>query len=184
MDIGVISTRYAKALLAYATENGVEDKVYQEMLTFAKSFLEIPSLRQAIDNPILPLKEKISLVCNAAGTSVTEEYVRFVKLLFRERREKFFYFISLVFADLYRVKKNITVGRLTTALPVDEATEQRMKRMVRRVTLGPVEFETRIDPQIGGGFIFDVDTYRVDGSIATQFKRVKKQFIEKNKRIV
>ena len=33
MDIGIISTRYAKTLLRFATDNKEEDRVYQEMTT-------------------------------------------------------------------------------------------------------------------------------------------------------
>jgi F-type H+-transporting ATPase subunit delta len=41
-----------------------------------------------------------------------------------------------------------------------------------------------VDPKILGGFIFEIDDYRLDASVATQFEKIKKQFIEKNKRIV
>ena len=37
MDIGVISTRYARALLKSATDAKLEEQVYQEMMTLAKS---------------------------------------------------------------------------------------------------------------------------------------------------
>jgi F-type H+-transporting ATPase subunit delta len=35
-----------------------------------------------------------------------------------------------------------------------------------------------------GGFIFEIGTYRLDASVASQIRRVKQQFIEKNRRIV
>ena len=54
MYIGVISMRYAKALLAYADEKGTEDTVYEEAGILADSFSRIPELRQALDNPVLP----------------------------------------------------------------------------------------------------------------------------------
>ena len=47
MYIGVISMRYAKALLAYADEKGTEDTVYEEAGILADSFSRIPELRQA-----------------------------------------------------------------------------------------------------------------------------------------
>ena len=53
MYIGVISMRYAKALLAYADEKGTEDTVYEEAGILADSFSRIPELRQALDNPCL-----------------------------------------------------------------------------------------------------------------------------------
>ncbi len=59
MYIGVISMRYAKALLAYADEKGTEDTVYEEAGILADSFSRIPELRQALDNPVLPAENKV-----------------------------------------------------------------------------------------------------------------------------
>ena len=145
MDVGVISMRYAKALLEYAAANKVEDEIYMEMLMLSHSFVE---------------------------------------LVLRERREGYVQSMSLMYIDLYRKLKNITIGRLITAYPVDKETEERMKEIVHNRTHGEVDFETKVDPSIEGGFIFEVDTYRLDASVATQLRRVKRQFIEKNRRIV
>ena len=184
MDVGVISMRYAKALLEYAAANKVEDEIYKEMLMLSHSFMAVPELRIALDNPVLAAKEKSSLICNAAGIKVCKEFVRFVELVLRERREGYVQSMSLMYIDLYRKLKNITIGRLITAYPVDKETEERMKEIVHNRTHGEVDFETKVDPSIEGGFIFEVDTYRLDASVSTQLRRVKRQFIEKNRRIV
>ena len=47
-----------------------------------------------------------------------------------------------------------------------------------------MELQTDVDPSIEGGFVFDINDFRLDASIATQLKRVKQQFIDKNRRIV
>lgn len=184
MDVGIISMRYAKALLEYAVECRVEDEIHREMLILSHSFMAVPELRVALDNPVLAVKEKLSLICNAAGIKVCEEFVHFVKLVLREKREGYLQSMSLMYIDLYRKMKNITIGRLITACPVNKDVEDRMKEMVHARTHGEVEFETQVDSSIEGGFIFEVSTYRLDASVATQLRRVKQQFIERNRRIV
>ena len=67
MDIGVISVRYARALLKSATDAKVEDSVYRQMQLLAKSYVEVPQLRQTIDNPMLPKGKKEALLLTAAG---------------------------------------------------------------------------------------------------------------------
>ena len=67
MDIGVISVRYARALLKSATDQQLEATVYKEMMTVAKSYLEVPQLRQTIDNPMLSKDKKEVLLLTAAG---------------------------------------------------------------------------------------------------------------------
>ena len=67
MDIGVISTRYARALLKSATDAKLEEQLYHEMTTVAKSYIEVPVLRQTIDNPMLSKEKKQLLLETAAG---------------------------------------------------------------------------------------------------------------------
>lgn len=181
MYIGVISMRYAKALLAYADEKGTEDIVYEEAGILADSFSRIPELRQALDNPVLPAETKLKLICEAAGGGkVSEELKRFVELVLEERREKFLQFMIMSYIDLYRKQKNISVGKITTVCPVAEEVVNRIRALVVEKTHGTVEFKTKIDPKLEGGFIFEIGTYRLDASVANQIKRVKQQFIAKN----
>lgn len=184
MNVGIISMRYAKALMGYAQDNKVEDEIYREMSTLANSFTALPELRSALDNPMLGKKEKLTLICNAAGVNVCKEFIRFVELVMREHREKHLQSMSLMYMDLYRKLKNISIGKLVTAWPVNKATEERMKQMIVNQTHGTVDFNVKVEPEIEGGFILEIGTYRLDASVATQFRRVKQQFIEKNRRIV
>ena len=66
MEVGILSMRYAKAIIEYAQEKGLEDRLYQEFLTLSHSFCEQPGLREALDNPVITTKEKLALVCTAA----------------------------------------------------------------------------------------------------------------------
>ena len=67
MDIGVISVRYARALLKSALDAKQEDTIYGEMLLLAKSYVEVPQLRQTIDNPMLSKETKQSLLTTASA---------------------------------------------------------------------------------------------------------------------
>ena len=61
MEVGILSMRYAKAMIEYAQEKGVEDKLYQEFLTLSYCFCAQPGLREALDNPVISTKEKLAL---------------------------------------------------------------------------------------------------------------------------
>ena len=87
MDIGVISVRYARALLKSATDQKLEEKVYQEMMTIAKSYLEVPQLRQTIDNPMLSKDKKQMLLLTAVGEKPSELTKSFIQLVLKEDRE-------------------------------------------------------------------------------------------------
>ena len=36
MEVGILSMRYAKAIIEYAQEKGLEDRLYQEFLTLSQ----------------------------------------------------------------------------------------------------------------------------------------------------
>lgn len=185
MYIGIVSMRYAKALLAYANACKTADTVYAEAAKLSESFLKVPGLKRALDNPVLRAADKEKLVLEAAGGGkISEALQRFVKLVISQRREKFLQFMVMSFMDLYRKQRNISIGKITTASPISPEVIERVRAMVEKQTKGTVEFKTRTDEKLGGGFILEIDTYRLDASVTSQIKRVKQQFIAKNRRIV
>ena len=173
MDLGMISVRYARALLKGSLEAKTEDAVYQDMLTLGKSYADVPQLRRALDNPTLKADEKNKLIVTAMGNP-TEMSRRFVSLVLKEGRENHLQFMATSYVTLYRKQKNIINGRLTTAVPVSDTMEQKMKQMVEKRTSATVEFETVVDPEVIGGFILEYDTYRMDASVRNQLKSISK----------
>ena len=176
MDLGVISVRYARALLKSATQTHVEEKVYGEMQLLFGNYMNIPLLRQTIDNPMLAKERKHKLLETAAGAQpkapVSELTSRFFKLVLDEGREEVLQLMAASYIDLYRKQKNITRGKLTTAVAVSPQTELKMRQMVEQNTKGKVEFETEVDPDIIGGFILEYDTYRMDASVKTKLNTI------------
>ncbi len=175
MEIGVISVRYARALLKCATEQKIEDKVYHEMQTLAQSYLQVPELRFTIDNPMLAKNKKESLVVTACGGDISSLTKRFITLVLAEDRENTLQFMASSYITLYRKQKNITRGKLITAVAVTPQIEKKMRQKVESRTQGTVEFQTEINPDIIGGFILEYDTYRMDASIQNQLRNILSQ---------
>lgn len=186
MDIGIIARRYARALLLFACENGHETLVYEQAQQLLFQYNQLPEFRHTIENPMVSRTEKIKLLHNAtAGADTCEELTKFFYLLLEKRREKLLAFILHSFLFLYRKKKKIRQGKLVTAMPLPEETLNELKALILKRYRGrTVEFNTKVDPDIIVGGILEIGYWRIDASIAGQLKRVKKQFIEKNRRIV
>ena len=168
MNTGMIPSRYAKALYEYAGEKSATERVYGEMQRLAGSFAAEPALRRALDNPVLTPEQKSGLVYNAAGGDPSDELKRFVELVLSHKRMQLLHRMALDYMALYRRAHNISTGELQTAVAVDETTELR----------------TLVRPDILGGFIFEMNSMRLDASVATQLREIREQFIDRNKRIV
>ena len=164
--------RYARALLKSATDTKQEDMVYQNMITMAKSFVDVPALRHTIDNPMLSKDKKEALLTVAAGEKPCQLTKAFIALVLKEDRENVMQFMANSYITLYRKQKNVIRGKLTTAARVSVETEQKMRQMVESKTNGTVEFETEVNPDIIGGFILEYDTYRMDASVKSKLNNI------------
>ena len=181
MNTGVVSRRYAKALLAYVKAAKKEGKVYEEMKTLASYFERVAGLRHAVENPVLDIPTKLKLLQEAAGgANVSEELMG---LVLEEKREKFLQFMTWSYIDLYREDKNILIGKLTTAVPSPKLVDY-LQKALSKANNAKVELETKVDANLIGGYIVEVAGTRMDASIANQLKRVEQQFIAKNRRII
>jgi F-type H+-transporting ATPase subunit delta len=172
MDFGVIAVRYARALLKSAVDLKQEDVVYHEMMSLAKSYIQVKQLRFTIDNPMLAKDKKLALLRTACGGDLTKLTTGFLQLVLKENRENILQFMATSYITLYRKQKNITRGTLITATAVTPQVEEKMKKMVESKTHGTVEFNTEVDPSIIGGFILEYDTYRMDASVKTKLSKI------------
>lgn len=183
MNSGIVSTRYARALFEYAQETKTEDTLFEEMKKVADAYSNLPQLRSALTNPVLNVDDKLQLIKSVVGKP-SETFTRFAELLVRQRRENHLQTISLVYMDLYREHKNINVGKLVTAAPVNDEIIQKMKSLLEKQQTGTLEFETVVDPSIDGGFVLFMDTYRLDASVVTQLRQIRQQLVSQNKKVI
>lgn len=192
MNEGVIATRYARSLLEYASERGVESYLYDRMKTLAECFTAVPRLKEALENPMISDKDKTGLICQASGMQPTTEagddgaeaMRRFCGLVIRNRRDKYLHNMALCYQTLYRRLKNISLVRMTSASPMPPQALERIRSMVEKRNRGPVEFVDRTDNTLEGGFIFQIDDMRLDASVASQLRNIRKQFIQKNRKLI
>ncbi len=175
MDLGVISVRYARALLKSAMEQKIEEQVYRDMQTLADSYIEVSDLRSVITNPMMPRNRKAAFLATACGQSSTELTKRFLELVLQGGRENALQLMATSYLTLYRKQKNIIRGTLTTAVPVSAQIHDRMRAVVQARSQGTVEFNTKVNSEIIGGFILEYDTYKMDVSVKSKLNAILTQ---------
>lgn len=151
MDIGTISSRYAKALFSLAKDKEQESRVYDDMKMLADSFSMEPELRGALSNPIVSVPEKVKLLTAAGGIEVCELYSRFINLVLAHKRETLLPFIAYIYIHLYRKEKKITRVRFDTAVAVDDAVKSHLQDKLRKETGCTIEFSGHVEPELIGG---------------------------------
>lgn len=184
MNAGVVASRYAKALLKFVQETGNGDKVYAQAGVLVLRMQEIRQLKDYIENhQEIDSGKKIRLLETALGEPMAMELTRFAGLVIRQRRMEFFHRMLYSFLSQYRELYNIKVGRLITALPA-EGLKERMEEIFHARTGAEVHLDVKVDPDILGGFVFELDDWRLDASVATQIRKISRRLIDNNNRIV
>lgn len=177
MDLGIISIRYAKALLRFAIENNEEEEVYAETEQMAQSFLQNHLIQQTLQNPIISNEQKthILIVAAVGDKKPTLSLQRFIELVVKKGRADAMMFIANSYGTLYREKKHIIKGKLTVPTTVSKSLLEKIQNFVEKQSGCKIAFKVEENPSIGGGFILDYDTYRLDASVRSQLLKLKRE---------
>lgn len=175
MDIGIVSSRYAKALLKFATAHKQTVEVFEAMVLLKESFLKTPRLKAVLANPVLTADEIYRLLYLASGKSESRCLQDFFRLAIKKRRVGLMPFIANSYIEAYRAEKNMILCELIVSAELDSAVVERIKAVVESKTHKHVDFSLHIDPSIIGGFIIEYDSQRLDASVAGRLRELRKQ---------
>ena len=160
MNEGIIATRYARALLKYAVETGKEDELYAQASALVLLFQKVPQFRNVVEgNRELPVEKKLSLMETALGQGLADAIIRFAALV--DSRSRMEYWSRMLASFVERL---------------EAAMEERLG--------GTVVLEDRVDGSLIGGFVLEVEGLRMDASVDGQLRRIRKELIEKDNRII
>jgi len=175
MNTGLISTRYATALLEYSVESNQQEEVYSALKFFLKVYGNVPELRQALQTHSIVKSEKKKIIISACGENVPSTLDEMIELVVKNERQGLIDYIALRYIDLYRERFNIQHGKLVTAVSMDETTKERFIKRIESIIDKELEIETEVEPDIIGGFLLYLDDHRLDASISGKLNRIRRK---------
>ena len=92
-------------------------------------------------------------------------------------------FILRSFVDLYRKENGIVEVRLTMASP-SPGLEEKLRQTLASTIGGTILFTSKVDPDLIGGFVLEVDDKQLNASAKSQLDKIRRKLDELNKRIV
>lgn len=173
---GSLARRYARALMSLGQEQGVAERLGDELSRFARLAQEDPDLKLMLKTPVFPrdLREKV-----IAGIGQTlgfhETMARFLKLLNQKGRLLYLDGISQAFQELSDEAAGRTRASVTAAAPLTPAAEDRLKSVLAALTGKEVIMSVDVDDDIIGGVVTRIEGKLLDGSLRTQLKAVEEK---------
>lgn len=177
MSVTRIATRYAKSLMELAIEQGKLPQVSADMISLAKASRN-RDLFLMLKSPIIPADKKISILDAIFKGNFDKLTMLYLQLLVNKGREVYIPEISAEFEDQHKILQKITSVSVTTATEMSAAVlaELKKKLLESGVTTENLEIETKIDPDLIGGFLLEFDNKRYDASIAHNLEELKSAF--------
>ena len=150
MNSGIISSRYARALLKLVVENGRGEAVCDQAV-------------------------RILFSGDAMPRQYEPEIGQFVSLMKKNGRLEYLRQSLMTFVRLYFEHAGISYAKLVTVSP-DPSISERVRSMLEGRTGGRVVLDEHVDPSIIGGFVLQVGDYVLDASVRHQLDTVRKEF--------
>jgi len=172
-----LAARYAKSLLDLSVEKGQLEKVYADMLWLQGVCKSNRDFVQLLRSPIIKADTKEKIVTTVTTGNVSELTAAFNRLLIVKARESYLPEIITAFIAAYKSQKGIKSIRLTTAIAASEELKTAIVEHVKKSAgFSLVELEEKVDPDLIGGFVLQIDDQLVDASIAYDLRNIAKQF--------
>lgn len=158
MNTGIVSSRYAKALLMLVQESGRGEQVFAQV-------------RELLAHP------------DTVPSPLEDDLTKLIVLLRKNRRLDYLKLILHGFVRMYCKAEGIVIAHLVCAVP-SPGLQPRIEDLLARRTGARILMDSSIDPSIIGGFILDIDDYRLDASVVRQLDDIRRELVQKNNRII
>lgn len=177
-----VAARYAKSLIELAQERNALETIKSDMDTF-KQMLGSRDFYLMLKSPIInPAKKRSVLDAILSQAKFDELTLAFARILVDKGRESNLPEVVDAFIDQYKVIKQITTVKVTSAAALSEAelADIKSKLITAGNTEADVDIETTVDPKLVGGFILEYDGKVYDASVAHKLKELRKEFKKPN----
>ncbi len=164
--------RYAKALFEISSDS--LDAVQKDMQWLKNTFDSNPGLLKFLKNPTVPTSKKLVAVQKITGDKVSKNTAKLVELLGQKDRLSLLKDVAVAFNELYKKSKGLKEAEVITAIPLDDELKKRILDKIKEITgSNQIKLTNKINPDILGGFILNIDDLRYDASISGKLAKIK-----------
>jgi F-type H+-transporting ATPase subunit delta len=168
--------RYAKALFQIARENASMPAVGDDLARFLERFDGDAHLHDVLTRPWIKGADRRAIAVAVAEGEGCGALVRdFVGLL--AERGRIDHFTEIIAAYRNFVDEDLGQARATvrTAAPLTDPEKRELGRRLESALGKRILLEERVDPTLLGGFVAQVGSYIVDGSLDGQLARMRER---------
>jgi F-type H+-transporting ATPase subunit delta len=174
-----VARRYAKALLTMGKEDGKYKEYGEGLSGFAHLLEREPELRDALLNPIHSREDRRKLLLRMIDLLQLPLLVsNLLQLLLDKHRLNVVDGVAQAYQEMVDEVENVSRARVKAAIVLDDATQDRLRQVLSKLTGSTVVMEVEEDPNIIGGIVAKVGDLVLDGSVRSQINTLRESLIK------
>lgn len=168
--------RYAKAFLEFAIKNDMAEQGLADLEMLTDTLKQNRQLRNILSQPFISKDKKESIIKRIFEDKLSANTLKFIMLMLDKNRTNIIPLVVEAYRDMYYEYKNIAMVTITTAVKIDEDTQNRLLYCVKDKINGTVQIVNKVDQEIIGGFVVNYLDYQYDESIRTKLRNLQSIF--------
>ena len=178
MKPNILVHRYAKAFMNLAIQNGIVDKVLDDLLLVKTTIEGNKELNTLIHQPFVSKESKLNILKRLFKERIDAITLDLLDLLIEKNRDSIITNIYDEYYMMYLDHKKIAVVTVTSAVTIDDKTTERIVNILKHkiVKKDTIQVKNVIDKNIIGGFKVSYMDYEYDASVVSTLKRLHSVF--------
>lgn len=164
---------YASGIFELAGAEGELERVEAELFSVAQALDSSSELRSTLTDPQLPLDKKQAIIDELLGSRASSLTVGLVQLMVSQGRASELSAVAQMVVEAAAASRDRAVAEVRSAVPLDEATVERLAAGLSRATGKAVEVKVIVDEAVIGGISARVGDTVIDGSLARRVDSVR-----------
>lgn len=180
MRIHPVAKRYARALFELAIEQNNLEIVFTQIKSFSDVLEKEKRLRYYFLSPKIEKNQKIQALETLLHNKVDKIVYNFLLLLIKKNRME--YFDQMVFfLDCFNDKKNNRLNaQITSVISLEQEQLDKISEMISKSFKAQIVLDNKVNPEILGGMIVQVEGKIIDDSILYQLQTLRQKLKKTN----
>jgi F-type H+-transporting ATPase subunit delta len=165
MTRGMVSRRYAEGLFAAAKAADAMDTIGKDLYTICQAVEASSDLKAALYHPQVTRDEKKTLIDLILGEQVSHLTLNLMHLMIDKRRMDILPGLIEDYNFLVREERNEAIAHVQAARPLSPDNRNKLERNLSKRTGKRITLSVKVNPELIGGLIVEIDGRIIDGSI-------------------
>lgn len=175
----VAARRYARALFEAVTGLPGRRQIQADVQAVQTLAREVPDLCPTLDNPALPMDQRLAMVDDLAGQlGIQAASGRFLRLLVERKRITLLHEIGLEYERLLAAEEGRLQVIVSSAAKLSSVQLSRLKTIMEKKTGRRVGIDNVIEPALMAGLSVRIGDIELDVSLDSSLTRLQTQLLK------